>query len=69
MTAFFRGVLHCPGCGEDTHIHVKAEAQASHQDQQSGKPLYIPVENAHCEFCDEAFPIYFYEDGIELVIE
>ena len=69
MKAFFKGTLHCPGCGEDTRIHVKAQAQPAYTSSKDNTPLYVPVEDARCEFCPETFPIYFYEDGIELVIE
>lgn len=69
MNAFFKGTLHCPGCGADTHIHVRAEAHSTMQAQEkNGSPLYVPVEEAQCEHCPETFPIYFYEEGIELVI-
>lgn len=70
MSAFFKGVVHCPDCGVDTPVSVRAEAQYTHQEQTaSGKELFIPIENARCEFCAASFPIYFYEDGIELVRE
>lgn len=70
MKAYFKGILHCPGCGKDTQVHVTAEAQPAHlAPHKNGTPLYIPIEDAQCEFCPETFPIYYYEDGIELVVE
>lgn len=68
MKSFFTGSVHCPGCGAMTSIHVKAEAQSLTAPTDTAT-LYIPIEEARCQLCNENFPIYFYEDGVELVVE
>lgn len=70
METFFKGIVRCPGCAKDTGIKVRAQKESTGtSDGEQPGYLHIPVENARCEYCGESFPVFFYEDGIELSFE